>query len=115
MVTDVIADGMRVVRVDMLSGEVLIGVDVDMLSGFDTLSEMEIIAMATLAITLEFVVEIACTGDALTDVSAAPITDIVPGTDVDILNDENINGLAAVMTRVGLTLSSSWKDAMPFC
>ena len=64
----------------------MLGVDVDMLSG------MEIIAMPSPAIALEFVVEVAYTGDVLTDV-----------------------GLAAVMTPLELTLSSPWEDPMPFC
>ena len=88
----------------------MFGVGVDMFS-----DDIEIIAMDAPAIILEFVVEIAYAGDVLTDVSAVSISEILPGTDVDTLNDENINGLAAVMTRLGLTLSSSWKDAMPFC
>ena len=104
--TDVIADGMRVVCVDMLSGEVLIGVNVDMISGFDTLSEMEIIAIATPAITLEFVVEITCAEDVLADVF--PI-------DVDMFADENANGLAFVMTPLDFTLSSPCEESMPFC
>ena len=58
------------------------------------------------AITLKFWVEIVYAGDALTDV--------VPGADVETLNDENINGLAAVMTPLELTLSLPWEDSVPF-
>ena len=50
--------------------------------------------------------EIAYAGDVLTDVSAVSISEILPGTDVDTLNDENINGLAAVMTPLELAVSS---------
>ena len=86
--TDVPADGITVVRVDMLTAP---------------------------SIILKFVVKISYAAGVLTDVSAVPITDVVPGTDVDILNDENVNGLAAVMTPLELTLSSPWEDPMPFC
>ena len=120
-VTDVAADGITVVRVGMLTELILdvdvdpgvmIGVDVRMLKdvmldvAVDMLPDTDIIAMDAPAITLEFVVEIASAAGVLTDVSAVPITDVVPGTDVDILNDENVNGLAAVMTPLELTLSS---------
>ena len=54
------------------------------------------------AITLEFLVEIVCAGDAMTGV--------VSGADIEILNDENINGLAAVMIPLELTLSPPWED-----
>ena len=128
--TDVPADGIPVVRVDMLT-QLILDVDVDpgvMISvdvrmsecvmldvAVDMLSHTAIIAMDTPPITLEFVVAMAYAGDTLTDVSAVPITDVVPGTDVDILNDENVNGLAAVMTPLELTLSLPWEDPMPFC
>ena len=93
--TDTPADGIAVVRVDMLTDLILdvdvdpgvmIGVDVDMLS------DTEVIAMDTPENTLEFVVEIAYAGDVLTDV-----------------------GLAVVMTPLELTLSSPWEDLMCFC
>ena len=71
----------------------------------DLLPGTDIFAMDTPAITLEFVVEIAYARDALTDVSAVPITDIVAGTDVDIIANENVNGLTAVMTPLESTLS----------
>ena len=91
--TDVIGDGMIIVRVDMLSEEVVIGGAVDMLS------EIENIVMPTPAITLEFVVAIAYSGDVLADVLSVLITDVVTAIDVvDMLADENANGLAAVMT-----------------
>ena len=120
--TDVPADGITVVRADMLTGlildvdadpDIMIDVDVRMLKDVmldvvaDMLPDTDIIAMDTPAITLEFVGEIAYAAGVLTDVSAVPITGVVPDTDVDILNDENLNGLAAVMTRLELILSSS--------
>ena len=119
--TDAPADGITVVRVDMLTELILdvdvdpgvmIGVDVRMLKdamldvAVDVLPVTDIVAMDAPAITLEFVVEIAYAAGVLTDVSAVPITDVVPDTDVDILNDENVNGLAAVMAPLELTLSS---------
>ena len=128
--TNVPADGITVVRVDMLTELILdvdadpgvmIGVDVGMLKDVmldvaaDVLPDTDIVAMDTPAITLDFVVEIASAAGVLTDVSAVPITDVVPGTDVDILNDENVNGLAAVVTPLELTLSSPLEDPMPFC
>ena len=128
--TDVPADGITVVRADMLTGlildvdvdpDVMIGVDVRMLKdvmldvAVDILPDTDIVAMDAPAITLAFVVEIAYAAGVLTDVSAVPITDVVPGTDVDILNDENVNGLAAVMAPLELTLSSPWEDPMSFC
>ena len=103
-VTDVPADGIAVVRVDMFTGlildvdldpDVIIAVDLRMLKdvmldvAVDMLSGTDIIAIDTPSITLEFVVEVA---DVLTDV-----------------------GLAAVMTPLELTLSSPWEDPMPFC
>ena len=119
--TDVPADGIAAVRVDMLTElildgdvdpDVMIGVDARMLKdvmldvAVDMLSDTDVFTMDTPAMTLEFMVEIAYAGDALTDVSAVPITDVVSGTDVDILTNENVNGLAAVMTPLESTLSS---------
>ena len=106
--TDVPNDGSAVIRVDMLT-ELILDVDPGVLIdvAIDMLPDIEIIAMDTPAITLEFVVKLSCAGDVLTDVSAVPTTDVAPGTDVDILNNENVNGLAAVMTPLELTLSSS--------
>ena len=104
---DVPADGIAVVRVDMLTELILdvdvdpgvmIGVDVRMLKdvilgvAVDILPGTGMIAIDILAITLDVVVEVAYTGDVLTDV-----------------------GLAAVMTPLELTLSSPWEDPMPFC
>ena len=82
-VADVPADGMLGVGVDMLPG-------------------VEIIVMATPAINLEFVV-----GGAYADVLAVAIFDVVSAIDVvDVLTDENVNGLAAVMTPLEFTLSA---------
>ena len=93
---------MIIVRVDMLSEEVVIGGAVDMLS------EIENIVMPTPAITLEFVVAIAYSGDVLAGVLSVLITDVVTAIDVvDMLADENANGLAAVMTPLEFTLPTS--------
>ena len=82
-VADVPADGMLGFGVDMLPG-------------------VEIIVMATPAINLEFVV-----GGAYADVLAVAIFDVVSAIDVvDVLADENVNGLAAVMTPLEFNLSS---------
>ena len=97
-VTDVLADGMFVVVVDMLS-EVMIGVVYIMLS------DLEISVVAT---PLEFVVGVVYSGDVLTDLLgellAALIIDVVTVIDVDILVDENVNGLADAMTPLEFTL-----------
>ena len=118
---DVPADGIAVVRVDILTKLILdvdgdpgvtIGVDFRMLidakldGAVDMLADTDIFAMDTPAMTLEFMVEIAYAGDALTDVSAVPITDVVSGTDVDILANEKVNGVAAVMAPLESTLPS---------
>ena len=93
--TDVMVNPMIGVGVDMLP-EVMLGVNVDMLSG------MEIIVMVNPEITLEFVVSVACVVGVLTVL----IIDSVTAIDVDILADENVNGLAAVMTPLEFNLSS---------
>ena len=119
--TDVPADGITVVRVDMLTElildvdvdpDVMIDVDVRMLkdvmldAAVDILPDTDIIAVTTPPITLEFVVEITCAEDVLADVF--PI-------DVDMFADENANGLAFVMTPLDFTLSSPCEESMPFC
>ena len=85
MISDIIFG----VGVDMLSG-VMIGVGVDILTG------METIVMDT----LEFVGEVARTVDVLTTV----IVDIVSVSDVDMLTDENIHGLATATSALEFTL-----------
>ena len=67
---------------------------------------MEIIAIPTPAITLEYVMEIAYAEEVLTDVLAVKMTDILPAIDVDMLADVNANDLAAVMTPIEFALSS---------
>ena len=64
--------------------------------GVDILNDMETIVVDT----LEFVGEVARTVDVLT----AVIVDVVSVSDVDMLTDENIHGLAAVMTPLGFIL-----------
>ena len=97
--TDVIDDGMLIVCVDMFSEEVVIG------GAVDTLPEIENIVIPTPAITLEFVVAIAYAGDVLAGMLSVIITDVVAAIDVvDMLTDENANGLAAVMTPLEFNL-----------
>ena len=79
----------------MLDGGILVVSD-------DMLSDMEIIAVTTPPITLDFVVRISYAVDVLTVL----IIDVVSAIDVDMLADENFNGLAAVMTRLEFTLSA---------
>ena len=117
--TDVLADGMLDVCVDMLTKlildidgdpDVMIGVGVRMLIdskldiAVDMLSDTDVFTMDTPAMNLEFMVETVNTGNVLADMSAIPITDVAYGTDVDILANENLNGLAAVRTPLESTL-----------
>ena len=69
--------------------------------GVDMLPDVEIIVMATPVINLDFVL-----GGAYADVLAVVIVDVVSAIDVDMLADENANGLAAVMTPLEFNLSS---------
>ena len=83
--------------------------------GIDMLPDMGIIVMDTPVITLEFVVRVSYAGDVLADLPDAAIIDVVSATDVDILTDENANGLAAVMTPLEFTLPAPCEESMPFC
>ena len=83
---------------------VLAGVILDI--GVDMFPDMEIIVLNTSVITLEFVVRVAYSGDVLADLPVVAIIDVVSATDVDILTDENANGLAAVMAPLEFTLSA---------
>ena len=108
---DAPADGIAVVPIEMLT-TLIFNIDIDLgvmiAVGVCMLIDAKLVAMDTPGITLEFVVEMAYAGDALTDVSAVPITEVVSGTDVDILANENVNGLAVVMTALESTLSLSF-------
>ena len=54
--------------------------------------------------------------DVLTDMLTVPIIDVVSDIDVDILtDDENVNGLAAVMPPLDFTSSAPWEEPMSFC
>ena len=72
--------------------------------GVDMLSDMEIIAVTTPPITLEFVVRISYAVDVLAGELAALLTDAVSVIDVGMLADENANGLAAVLSPSEVTL-----------
>ena len=77
----------------------MIGVGVGVFSG------MGIIAMGG-----EDAVEV------LTDLMTVPIIDVVSDIDVDILtDDENVNGLAAVMPPLDFTLSAPREEPMSLC
>ena len=80
-----------------------VGVVADVICGVgvDMLSDIEIIVMATPAITLEVVV-----GGACADVLTVAIVDVVSAIDVDMLANENANGLAAVTTPLEFILPS---------
>ena len=78
-----------------MSADGMFGVGVDMFS-----DDIEIIAMDTPAINLEFVVEITYAGDVLTDVLTVLISDVVTVIGVDMLTDENVIGLTVAMNRL---------------
>ena len=74
-------------------------------AGVGMLSYMENIAMNTPAITLELMVGVAYAVDVLTNLLLyALIIEAVTAVDVDILADENVSDLAAVMTPLEFTL-----------
>ena len=85
--------------VTVVLDDLMFGVGVDMLSG------MDLIVMVTPAIFLELVVAV------WADVPAGRLTvlmiDFVIAIEVDMLTDENLNGLAAAMTPLEFTLSAS--------
>ena len=81
----------------------------DGMLGVDMLPGMEIIVMATPAITLAVVVGVVYAEDVLVDLLADVLTvvmsDVVSVIDaVDMLANENVNRLAAVMTPLEFTL-----------
>ena len=86
-VTDVLANGMLAVVVVMLSG-------------------MEIIVVESPTITLESFVGVTDVVEVVevVEVIGMLIIDVATAIDVDILADENVNGLAAVMTPLEFTL-----------
>ena len=95
-VTDASADGIAVVRVDVLTEFILdanadrgVMIDID-----DCMFEGTMLDVA-----LGMLIS----------------TDIIFGTDADIFNDENINGLAALMTPSKLSLSPLCEDSMSLC
>ena len=112
-VTDALADvafGLVCVCVcvNMLSSvigtEILTGVMLDV--GIGMLSDMEIIVMATSAITLEVAVGLAYAVDVLVNLRGVVIIEVVRAIGVAMLADENANGLAAVMAPFEFTLLS---------
>ena len=90
-VTDVLADGVLGVVIDVLS-------------------DMDIITTVTPVITLDFLLRVAYTVDVptdlLTNLLAVLIVDVVSVIDVDMLADENSNGLTAVATPLEFTFLS---------
>ena len=100
--TDVSADILSEVMLgaDILSKTIL-GVIVDMLSEamVENLSDKDMLVLST-PVTLEFVVTVSYTADVM-----AGVLDIII-IDVDMLADENVNGLSAVMTSLENTLTA---------
>ena len=87
--------------------EVSIDTVTDLMFDVETLSVMEIVLMATPPITWEFLAGVVvCVLDVLTDILDVVIIGVLSNIDVDMLADENANGLAAVMTPLEFTLPS---------
>ena len=99
--------------------DVMIGVGVGMvrtiMCGVDMLHGVGIVVVTAPVITLEFVVGVTYAVDMLVGLLVATIIDVVPAIDIDILADESVDGLAAVMTPVEFTLLSPWEGSMPSC
>ena len=81
--------------------DVMIGVGVEIFSNME---------MFLMGITLQLMMGVTQVGDVridvLTDLLAVLVIDVVTTIDVDMLADENENGLAAVMTPLEFTLSA---------
>ena len=110
VVVDALADGTLGLDVATMS-DIMLGVGFDMMSGgtigfgVGMLTFVEIIAVVLSAISAGFVVEVAYALDVLADL-AVGTTDVVSDSDVDTLADENVNGLAVVMTPLEFTSPS---------
>ena len=89
---------------DVLEDDGIFDFSVEMLSdsifdfGVEMLSDMEIVVLSTPGITLGFVVGVAY-------VLAVVINGVVAAIAVDMLADENANGVAAVITPLEFALS----------
>ena len=64
----------------------------------DVMLGVEIIVMVPPAVTLAFVVGLAYAKDSMADPLTITTVDVVSDIGVDMLDDENVNGLAAAMT-----------------
>ena len=111
MLTDIIVGIVVDISLDTTFFCIMVGVDVNMFSnGMLDVSAADmwsrILVMATPATTLELVVGLVYSVDVLLDVLSAVVIDVMPDIDVDMLTDENENGLEAVMTPFEFTLSS---------
>ena len=111
MLIDIICDIVVDISLDIIFFCMMVGVNVNMFSnGMLDVSAADmwsrILVMTTLAATLELVVALAYIADVLLDVLSLALIDVVPDIDVDMLTDENENGLEAVMTPFDFTLSS---------
>ena len=102
VVVDVLAGRILGLGVATMS-DIMLGVGFDMMSdgmigfGVGMLTFVEIIVVVPPAISVEFVVEVAYALDVLADL-AVGIIDVVSDSDVDMLADENANGLVVVVT-----------------
>ena len=112
-------DVMLGVGVDMSSG-FIVGVGLDMFSevilgvSVDVLPDIVIAVMVSPAVTLTGVMVYAV--DVMTDVPSFVTFDVVPAIDVDMFADENVRGLAAVMTPSEFTSPAPWEESMwAFC
>ena len=104
-------DGMFGVGVDMSSGFIL-GVGLNMFSeviidvSVDVLPDIAIALMVNPAVTLIVVIGVAYTVDVLANVPCFLTFGVVPAIDVDMFADENVRGLATVMTPSEFTFSA---------
>ena len=70
----------------------------------DVMLGVEIIVIVPPVVTLAFVVGLAYAKDSMADLLTITTVDVVSDIGVDMLDDENVNGLAAAMTPLGFTL-----------
>ena len=100
------------VLADVIPG---VGVDTDVALDADLLSDMGAIVMDSPAITLDVVVVVACAVDLLSGLLTVLIIGVVSAIDADMFDDEDVNGLVAVMTPLEFTLSAPWEEPTPVC
>ena len=90
-----------------------------MIVGVDMLDDMGVIVMVTPVIALGFLIGIVYAvevpDDQLSNLLNVLIIDVLTAIDVDMLTDENVNGLVAVMTPLEFTMPTLSEESMPCC